>query len=182
MLTSDFDSALLLHKLQTAGETFTPCLRHTDEPGDTLLFNYSVPHQPLLLQPSPSSPFLLPLLPLFSLSSHSLCSASLRFIRSRRDPYIRPAPMHVNQADFSHSNRISVVSWPLLRTLFSISLKGNMSACQTNPSQSNPIVFLIGSRSSFPFLTRHSVRLPFHIHVSGDDTHACTGLQFTHDH
>lgn len=85
-----FDSVLMLPKLQTAGETFTTCLWHTDEPGDTLLLNYSIPRQPPPPPPPPTSLFLLPppsssscsssalLLLLFSLSSHSLCCV-LRF-------------------------------------------------------------------------------------------------------
>lgn len=104
-------------QMQTAGETFTTCLQHRRQPRDTLLVNYSVPH------PSPPPPsFYLPrplffVLPLSSLTTVHLflplsfsdvCFTSLRFIKSRRDPRIRPAPTHVNQAHLLHSNRVSV--------------------------------------------------------------------------
>lgn len=116
------DSVLMLSKLQTAGETFTTCLWHTDEPGDTLLLNYSIPTpQPLLLlllHHSSSPPSLLffsaPLAAVLPFLPLSLQCGSLRFIKSRRDPCIRPTPTHVNQAHLLHSNRISAIHGLLL--------------------------------------------------------------------
>jgi len=49
------DSVLMLPELQTAGEAFTACLWHTDEPGNTLLLNYPNPRRPLLPPPCFSS-------------------------------------------------------------------------------------------------------------------------------
>lgn len=128
---------------QTAGDSLTTCLWHTDEPGDTLLLNYSTPRQLILLflhQPppphnSPSSHLF------FFLSSHSLCFTSLRFIKSRRDPCISPASVHVNQTHVPLSNRISAVS----KLLLPHSFPSPYRACQRKPLQPTPIFCHVGS-------------------------------------
>lgn len=123
---SKSDSVIVLHKLQTAGETFTLslCSTTTIKRKTPLLLNYSISYQPLLQHHSSSFNFS-PLLSLrFSISSHSLSAvhSSSRFIKSRQRSLVRPAPLCVNQAHLLRSNSVSVVPVAPPPELLSISL------------------------------------------------------------
>ena len=91
----------------------------TETPSCYIIPSHINPSSSLLLVLS--SP--LSLLPnYFSSHSLSICFPSLRFVKSRHQPFICPAPVRVNQIHSLHSNSISAGPVTPPPTLFFISL------------------------------------------------------------